>query len=114
MLNNYRQIQIDALMTEHSKFRCYLNHDEYDFISSLVDAIEAAHIALPLSYQIKGSMLNFKIGLYQIGRLELFQRPYRIQILTLSKVKWIELDEVSEAITYISEWIKYCKKIDKK
>ena len=105
---------INSLMSGHSKFRDFLTEDELLFTHSLISMMQEADIKLPMNYQIRGGMVNYLIGSYQIGRIELYEPPYRIQILTPSKVKWVVLNSPADAISHIPEWIKYCKKIDRR
>lgn len=100
---------IDSLMTlYHSNCRLPLTEAEYYFIDILLRALDRVQLDLPLNYQIRGGMLNFLVGNMQIGRLELYRPPYRIQILTKSQVIWIELNSPDNAIQYIPQWIDYC------
>lgn len=112
VLDDRRKSFLYSLMTDHSSFRSFLSKEEYFFINALEKEISKARISLPLNYQIRGNMLNFKIGNYQIGRLEIFQPPYRIQIITRTNVKWVDLISQNDSLCYVHEWIRYSKQID--
>lgn len=101
-----------AIINQMEELYNSLNENEKKFIDSL--KIQLGDLKDKLRYNVMSDKtINFKIGDYQIGRVKLSGRKYKMQILDRDNVVWLDISGVDEAINNIKHWVKYAKKLRK-
>lgn len=100
---------IDSLMSSHTAYRNSIGPIERDFTRYLLRALVDACITMPLTYDIKGACVNYKLSGYQLGRISLIDEHKQIQIITPNNVNWVDVQGLNDALLYVPQWIEYAK-----
>lgn len=89
-----------------------LNEKEQQFIVSLKEQLGELESKLKFN-TMSDKTINFKIGDYQIGRVKLAGRKFKMQIIDKDNVLWLDINDLSEATINIKHWVKYAKALTK-
>lgn len=105
-LKNY---QIPTSVTNHFDSCSELTKEEKIFLNFLYSYLLENNFTPNIKYKIlSNNTIDVRYNEFQIGRVKLRGRKFKMQLLTMNKVKWIE-GTLEDFINKIPDWLKYIK-----
>lgn len=105
-LKNY---QIPISVTNQFDSCSELTKEEKIFLNFLYSYLLENNFTPNIKYKIlSNNTIDVRYNEFQIGRVKLRGRKFKMQLLTINNVKWIE-GTLEDFINKIPDWLKYIK-----
>lgn len=118
--NKLEETELNTTVSQENQIIAARTYSDEDLVLSMDNFIKELKIKMTeaniklehLEYNVMSDKTyNFKYMGCQIGRMKITKKSSGMQILTASKVTWIENKHVLDYYKNIDKWIKYTKYI---